>query len=965
MIRNVSTASWSRISNNFYSLADLPVRTRLLLTSHGEFHDSEHWPQARINREIQVYQCSPFLTSATRRLGDVGKHNLTIIEAHLNSSADKLFIDLRRSCADHSRNCDLNLININAVSLDESSSQLSSTSSHSLAHNKYFRRTLGKAILGELLSTSSVVDHYHQQTNNKKNYLLNYLPGYNLFEILLSEEQFKQQDHSGYVLSESIGVVDADTFLATQSTHIKDLFAKWYKLQKKHYRLVIDFLSLTTPQLVDEMQSDLDSLVQAVLGYSDSHMRQEYVKSVQQEEIEYIVKHADSASIIWINLTGTSSNNHSISANEDNYGEFNSWRYTQCLNLLVKKVLTNNYKQLASSEEDVRSSSKQLTNRLESALNEFVTSSLKYIIDSYVTELNKNYYQTFALKIDKQLAQEIYHHYELYSYLASRDTSARGSSSGQEKLIGVLDEYLRSASASHPLLVCNNDITDLNYFDLYVSKWMSKLIHGNMSGGDGNQISIVYRFANHTVLASEMPTLIQSILHQCSYLLEVHESTAFSTPVNSVDNLCKSLCAFQSALAAQKTPAHRGTVLIVLNSIDKLLHTQHDLNLLVEFLSHVYHESKSLVKLVMTVSSTPTVSVGHQTPTKTSKLISQLFAKLENLFAKNNNNSKVVVKLSVSESGSESSSLYSAKLKQINELRDKLNKILFAANDAKLLELLLYLLKETRFGLKQTEIIDLLNAYSGSKKQHNHLIPILWYTFKYHLILFDQMTSLTEFLIDDNRLLFKLGTYGQSLSSPPGLVASQFNDILHSYFAVLYTASSRRSSLASLGTDKQSALFASRAFHEHAKFFYLKNSHTPNLDQLYLSEFVLSGKWMLNKSTACSGLLYFVNDLNFFKNKFLDEELATETGGYHSSSTIEKFKRFETFFYDNFYALNQNPNEMDMLVRLSGKEKEFESVLAGLGNRADQMRIQPLNRAELIDELARVPDLNFAVKKGN
>ncbi len=447
-------------------------------------------------------------------------------------------------------------------------------------------------------------------------------------------------------------------------------------------------------------------------------------------------------------------------------------------------------------------------------------------------------------------------------------------------------------------------------------------------------------------------------------------------------------------------------MLIVLNSIDKLLHTQHDLNLLLALLAKIYARDSSLaanLKLVMTISSTPSsssttnnTSSSNNTPTKTSKLVSLLFKKLENLFPNNVAADKIIHKLNINLNASSSTttnssdttaatttSLFSQKLKQLQKLRDKLTVVLFGnagmnSPDATgLLDLLLYLLKETRYGLKQTELVDILHNFSAAtssssssssmnKKYLNHLIPIVWYTFKYHLVLFGKTVNLTEFICDENRLLFKLGTFSQSLGL--GNHTEKFNEAACAYFS--FAHASRKSvvsiSLGSGGAEKRQALFATRVYHEHPKYVHLKK---PSDHATFLSEFVLNAKWLVSKSNACRSVLYYVNDLSFFRNAFVaggEEDDINENGHAKStasfSTTFDKFKKFEQFVYQYLHNLNQDANELDMLLKLDGKDHEFDKIVSS--SHSTSFRLEPLNYAQVIKELDEVEDLNFALKKG-
>jgi hypothetical protein len=155
----------------------LPLKTQHLLTSHGEF-DSFDEPTStkkpvRLNREIQIYQSLPFVLGSIDTVNnEICKQNLTLIESHLSSS--DVYGQLRVMCADtKTNNCDLNVVHLNQLIVNAKAA--GGAPLHlSLASNKYFRRLLGQTILSELLGVKLV---------NTSKHLVNYLPGFNLFQV--------------------------------------------------------------------------------------------------------------------------------------------------------------------------------------------------------------------------------------------------------------------------------------------------------------------------------------------------------------------------------------------------------------------------------------------------------------------------------------------------------------------------------------------------------------------------------------------------------------------------------------------------------------------------------------------------------------------------------------------------------------------------------------------------------------
>ena len=357
----------ARTSANFYALSNLPLKTQHLLSSHGEFLSvSEALTLRRLNREIQVYQSLPGQASATV-VDTVAKHHLSLIDAHLAGS--DVYANMRILCARQAHNCDLNVINLNYPL--SSSTAAAAAASDSLASNLYYRRALGQAILSELLDTK-----LHQSAAGGGEYL----PGYNLFQILLSEAQFKQESVDGLLCPEFI--LPSDYKQVCESSSESALFAKWYR----NGALSLDFLHMTSKDL-----AELSRLAALLVESGDSTFRLKYVKSIQQEEIEHIVKHADANSVIWVNLKGAASSSATTCT------DLNRERYEHVLRLLQTKVLTHNWKQIESNEGEVRKNSVQLVASQNLTLDEFLTNAMRYLIESFMRELNKNYFRTFAL----------------------------------------------------------------------------------------------------------------------------------------------------------------------------------------------------------------------------------------------------------------------------------------------------------------------------------------------------------------------------------------------------------------------------------------------------------------------------------------------------------------------------------------------------------------------------------------
>lgn len=332
-------------------------------------------------------------------------------------------------------------------------------------------------------------------------------------------------------------------------SNLADLFHKYFKLDKsmQSYRLEIDFFDL------DLFDNDMDVLCEffkkleneSIDPSNETSFGLKYLKSIQQQEIEIIVNNAEPQAIIWVHMTKVDSGINSTSLSE-----FNSLRYNKMLRLLQSKVLTNKYKHFTG--ENLNSSSHGSPQNI---LNDFIFNTVKSLIDKLTFELNKNQEEFIALskliklnisfnfflkllffsEIDKQLSKEIFKHYNYFNYLKR----LYFSNSFSFKLENLLNEYLndKTNAYSHPLVVYNDSKNGTNYqsqnendtcFNILMSKWLNNLIDGNSKKNEmESRTSIIYRFCNHSILSADLTTLLQNVLHQLCYVIEIHESCAF------------------------------------------------------------------------------------------------------------------------------------------------------------------------------------------------------------------------------------------------------------------------------------------------------------------------------------------------------------------------------------------------------------------------------------------------------
>lgn len=350
----------------------------------------------------------------------------------------------------------------------------------------------------------------------------------------------------------------------------------------------------------------------------------------------------------------------------------------------------------------------------------------------------------------------------------------------------------------------------------------------------------------------------------------------------------------------------RKEIVIYLNNLDSILRTNADLSLFLNFLNKIYHLNNPVnLKLILTLSA----SSSQQT--------SRLIKKIEHLFtSKSTHHINIDLNHVKGDSTSNSSSTTSLGSSNTTTLTDKLNQIFFKNNNDtnifNLTNFLLHLLNETRYGLKQTELFDLvsssnLNLKIQSKKHLNYILIVLWYSIKYY-------SNSIEFLNDNNQLLYKINhshTKCVKLKNE-----HELNDLIYSF----YNRSSQPANHTRLISH-----FNKRVFYELPKYFFLNNKpicDTNQLKAIYLNEFVLNPKWILNKSILSSSFLHFLHDLSYFKSLFEHEDSE-----HHESIEIQKAKHLESILYQNLYNLSQDQNRFYLLSKLDNK---LESLLSNL-----------------------------------
>lgn len=127
------------------------------------------------NREIQAYVCLPYTEpeitsqqrthhSSTNSSSSSHPSNLAspatrLIDRHMthvdgqSPSSMPVYDTLRQYCTQKPRNCDFTTVNLNYnVTANNPNVSKSSSTTFNLAASKYFRRTLGRLVLGDLLN---------------------------------------------------------------------------------------------------------------------------------------------------------------------------------------------------------------------------------------------------------------------------------------------------------------------------------------------------------------------------------------------------------------------------------------------------------------------------------------------------------------------------------------------------------------------------------------------------------------------------------------------------------------------------------------------------------------------------------------------------------------------------------------------------------------------------------------------
>ena len=292
----------------------------------------------------------------------------------------------------------------------------------------------------------------------------------------------------------------------------------------------------------NELENELQTLLEALILKLDESVQIKYIKSIQQEEIELILdrKIEDPTSIVWFHLikTDTTSDKNdesTLSTLTSTIRSLNNKRYLKILDLLESQVLTHNYKniEIDNNLED------EAIVQAKHSMNDFISESIKLLLDVFKSEFDKHSSSLIttecAFKLDKNLANEIFKHYQLYRILKNTKKSF------ESKYENSFNAYLNEDDnvSGKPIIFYTTDKDknentfnpNNNNTSLFISHLIQNLIKKN------DNTSIIYRFCACTILSSEITTLLQSITQQLCYLVEVHESCSFNVSLNFFLNL--------------------------------------------------------------------------------------------------------------------------------------------------------------------------------------------------------------------------------------------------------------------------------------------------------------------------------------------------------------------------------------------------------------------------------------------
>jgi hypothetical protein len=393
--------------------------------------------------------------------------------------------------------------------------------------------------------------------------------------------------------------------------------------------------------------------------------------------------------------------------------------------------------------------------------------------------------------------------------------------------------------------------------------------------------------------------------------------TNLKSPYKLAETFCKLVEIYKSKIA--KT--HGEKLLIILDKLDYIIKTSHDLDFLLSFLKSIFktntnsgHKSNtSAFKLILTFSSSFSTS---------NKNALNILKPIESIFSnKHSIRFSITSETSAHEFSSPSSSnINDAHVNHKKTINEKVKRLLFnsegISDDAKnaeyilnlslIIDILILMLNQTRYGLKESEIRDIIRLhYNSTLNKSNHLldyyISISWYTLKYYFSIFNisNNSSILISSIENNQILYKL-QQSSSVSLNASL-SSKLNALMCTYFQ------------ASIDKKKIGGNEYLRALFEYPK--HLNSSSTTTQQEAetkFLNHFIKNPNWLLNKSIKCNSALYIIQDIEMFKNLFIKSSNEIEENS--ATHDREEFHQIEKLIYRHLYELYQNPNDLSSIL---------------------------------------------------
>jgi Ni,Fe-hydrogenase maturation factor len=575
------------------------------------------------------------------------------------------------------------------------------------------------------------------------------------------QQQQQQQDYNNNISTDLNFYLDLDFFDASNSNYILANESGLDKLKE----IFIDKLELSDPSIVlltsSNNEYDLYDNEMSEELKKKMALKLKYLKTIQQEEIELIMDHADPTTIVWFELSSTPKQRTST------IDTFHYLRFQIVLNALQSKVLAHNYKQCTIDSTTNNNTGTNLLTEIEKTMNNFVYQSIQCLVDNYLKELYAYQSRYIAIKIDKQLAHEIGRHFEIYRMLKKYNAfnnlivaSAEAQAKYQKHQI-LFNAKMRAYNDDKtdksicPLIFYNiNDQQCISHndewcsttcsSDVMIAKWIdwrsrdvdlsspSPSLKNEMIN-DRSEVSVVYRFCGRTILSSQIATLLQSIIHQLCYLMEIHESWSFESPQIIIKNLIKSLAHYKTKMIDNNI---KSKFIIILDRIDRLCTTRYDLSLLNSFMKAIFfydsnNKEKSNETSGLTIKLILTYSLPKESITIHLQQIKKLFKNVDNfshcLNAPQHHSPTKSKKQSLVNSYSNtssnrvlrstSSSLTIHQQTPIEVVKSQLNSLLNSTGSKKvssansLVDTLFVILTNCRYGLKQCEIIEIMHKY--------------------------------------------------------------------------------------------------------------------------------------------------------------------------------------------------------------------------------------------------------------